>query len=272
MEFYLSFFETIDPDLLNFIEKCRSTGRLYESINTTFIALIPKVDSPQSFSDFRPISPCNCLYKIIAKIIANRIKLILSDNISSEQFSFLHNRQVHETIVTAQEALHSIKLKNLKGAILKIDLSKAFDHINWLYIRMILTHLGFPIPFIQWIICCITSVSFSAHINGSASYFFHAKRELRQGCPLSPLLFLIVMEGLSNLISFEKRARRLQGFKITNQCILTHLLFVDDVLIFLNGGIHDFNTLSNVVRLFCTATGMEINQPKSTVTFSAGSP
>lgn len=73
---------------------------------------------------------------------------------------------------TAQEALYSIKTKQLKSAILKIDLSKAFNQVSWLYLRMLLTHLGFPLPFINWIMCCITTVSFSVLINGSASNFF----------------------------------------------------------------------------------------------------
>lgn len=241
---------------------------MYEAINTTFISLIAKVDFPQYFNDFQPISLYNCLYKTIAKIIANHIKPILSDNISSEQFAFLQNRQIHEAIGTYQEALHSIKLNNLKGAILKIDLSKAFGRVRCLYIRMLLTHLGFPVSFIRWIMCCISTVSFSVLINGSASNFFHAERGLKQGFPLSSLLFMLVMEGVRRLISHENRVGRLQGLKIINQCILTHLLFIDDVLIFLDGGIHDFNTLYDVMQLLCLATGMETNRPKSTITFS----
>jgi hypothetical protein len=81
--------------------------------------------------------------------------------------------------------MHSLKSRNVKGEILKIDLSKAYDRVNWLYIQMLLTHLGFEVPFINWVMCCITSVSFAVLINGSASSFFHAERGLRQGCPLS---------------------------------------------------------------------------------------
>lgn len=149
IEFYLAFYEIIGQDLLKVVEECRPTKRLYEAINTTFIALIPKSDSPISFNDFRPISLCNCLYKIIAKILANRLRPILSCHISSEQFSFLQNRQIHEAIGRAQEALHSLKTKKLKRAILKIDLAKAFNRVSWLYIKKILARLGFLPPFID---------------------------------------------------------------------------------------------------------------------------
>lgn len=137
---------------------------------------------------------------------------------------------------------------------------------------MLLTHLGFPLPFINWIMCCITIVSFSVLINGFASNFFHAKRGLRQGCPLSRLLFLLVMEGLSRLIATAKREGRLQGLNITDQCILTHLLFVDDVLIFLNGGIWDTTVFYDILLLFSMATGMEPNRLKSTITLSTCTP
>ena len=81
----------------------------------------------------------------------------------------------------AQEGLHSIKTKHLQGAVIKIDLSKAYDKVNWLYIRLLLTHLGFHIDFIRWIMGCISLVSFAILINGAASPFFHAERGLRQG-------------------------------------------------------------------------------------------
>jgi len=144
---------------------------MYDAFNSPFIALIPKSDSPLTFNDFRPISLCNCIYKIIAKIIANYLKPILSEHISPKQFAFLNHRQIHEVVGTTKGVLHSIKIKRLKGMILKIDLAKAFYRTSWLYLRMNLTHLGFPITFIQWIMCCISNVSYSVFINGFASSF-----------------------------------------------------------------------------------------------------
>jgi hypothetical protein len=78
-------------------------------------------------NDFRPISLYNCIYKIVAKVIAKRIKKILSKSISKEQFGFLEGRQIHEAIGVAQEGIHSMKTKKIKGTMLKIDLSKAYD-------------------------------------------------------------------------------------------------------------------------------------------------
>lgn len=127
MEFYLAFYELQGNDLIKVVEECRIFGSIYNVVNTTFIALIPKSDSPSSFNDFRPISLCNCLYKIISKVIVNHLQRILSHHITPQQFAFLEHRQIHEAIGTAHEAIHSIWTKHIKGIILKIDLAKAFD-------------------------------------------------------------------------------------------------------------------------------------------------
>lgn len=137
---------------------------------------------------------------------------------------------------------------------------------------MLLTHLCFLLNFINWIMCCINKVSFSVLINGFASHYFHSERGLTQGCPISPLLFLLIMEDLSRLILEEHRLGLLQVIKITNNCILTHLLFVYDVLLFLDEGIVDLTGLHSVLTIFNIATSMEINSNKSTISSSSCSP
>ena len=227
-------------DLLLAIKDYRTQGKTYDGFNSKFIALIPKTDHPNSFKDYRPISLCNCFYKIISKIIANRIKPILSFHIAKEKFAFLHHKHIREAFGMAQEALHSIKSKNLKATILKIDLAKAFDRVNWSYLHFILIQTGFPPTFINWIMGCICHASFGILINGTASDFFHAGRGLRQGCPLPPLLFVFVMEGLSTLIKKDKTDGDIHGLHINDLLHLTRLLFIDDVLILnLDGSCQD---------------------------------
>jgi len=130
----LGFFDQIEGDILKVIEESRLNGKIHSPLNATFIALIPKVDDPHSFDDFRPISLCNCIYKIIAKVIARRLKPLLSASISKEQFRFLEGRQIHEEIGVTQEGLHSLKTTKAKGTIIKTDLSKSFYRVNWSYI------------------------------------------------------------------------------------------------------------------------------------------
>ena len=180
---------------------------------------------------FCPITLCNCLYKIIAKVISRRLKVILSCCICNEQFGFLEGRQIHEAIGVAQEGLHSLKTRKLKGAVVKIDLYKDFDWVILIYIRMLLTHLCFCYDFIKCIMACLTTVSFDVLINGYAS-LFSLRRGLRQGCPLSPLLFLLVAEGLSRFILAAKVVGSFKGILVSEVLFITHLLFVDDILIF----------------------------------------
>lgn len=176
IEFYQVFLKPWGEDLLKVIEHSRSSGNILESLTSTFIALIPKTDNPTTFDEYIPISLCNYIYNIMEKIIANRMRPILSKHISPKKFSFLQDRQIHQVVETSQEVLHSLHSKKIKGMILKVDLSKAFDRENWLYIRMILTHLGFPFDFIKWIMSCITNILFNMLINGVASPFFYSER------------------------------------------------------------------------------------------------
>eukprot|EP00253_Pinus_taeda_P009579 PITA_09579 len=256
IELFLHFFDLIGSDITEVVEESRLKGEIYRPFNSTFIALIPKKDKPETFEDFRPISLCNCIYKIIAKLIAIRLVPILSRNISMEQFGFLEGRQIHEAIGVAQEVIHSVKQKKKKGVVLKIDLSKAYDRINWLYLRMLLTHLGFNYSFISWIMGCISNVSFVVLINGAASPFFKSQRGLRQGCPLSPLLFLLVAEGLSRLIHKARRTDKIKGIEVAINLFITHLLFVDDILIFSNGSYNELKEFKNIFDLFMKSTAL----------------
>jgi hypothetical protein len=141
VEFFLHFFDLVSEDLWRWWRKPRSCGRIAGSINSTFLALIPKNNKPQQFGDYRPISLCNLVYKVISKVIANQIKPILSRALSTKQLGFLEGRQIHDAIGTAHECIHSIKKKNIKALILKLDLQKAYDCINWDFLRMVLFKL-----------------------------------------------------------------------------------------------------------------------------------
>jgi hypothetical protein len=266
IEFYVAFFDLIGADLLQVVEESRRNGRLYAPINSTFIALIPKQYEPQSFDGFWPISLCNCLYKIIAKIIERRLKPILSNTISKEQFGFLQGRQIHEATDVSKEGIHGLKTSKSQGSILKIDLSKPFDRVNWSYIRL-LTHMGFEFPFIKWIIVCLTSFSFAILINGVASPFFHSECSLRQGFPLTPLLFLLVAECLSRAINHEAHSGNFHGILIAPCHKITHLIFLDDIILFCNSRCRDVEKLDDILNMFHRATGMTINVQKSTIYF-----
>jgi hypothetical protein len=254
VEFFLHFFELVGEDLLGMVEESRRKGEVIKFLNATFLVLIPKVNKPSSFGDFRPISLCNLCYKIIAKLLANRLWPILSKGLAEEQLGFLQGRQILDVVGTTQECLHSIKKKNQKALILKLDLKKAYDLINWEFLRMILIKTGFGLSVTNWIMSCVTTISYAVLVNGEPSDFFQRGKGLRQGCPLSPLLFILVMEGLSILLKKEKEAGKLSGIKVARITNILHLLFVDDVLILSRASVAEWKVIAGLLKTFLNAS------------------
>jgi hypothetical protein len=263
VEFFLAFFYLMGNDILEMVEETRRKGRVNGALNATFLALIPKSDKPESFGGYRPIALCNLVYKIITKIIASRIKSCLSFGISKEQFGFLEGRQITDAIGVVQEALHSIKVKNIKALVLKLDLIKAYDRVDWGFLRLVLLQVGLSLEATDWILGCVTSANFVVLINGRPTSFFKSTRGLRQGCPLSPLLFLLVVEGLSRAIQEQVRDKKLEGVYVERGLRITHLMFVDDVILFGSGNITEWEVFKEVLDLFFQATGMAFSPQKS---------
>jgi hypothetical protein len=249
---------------LELVEDSRIRGKVKSSLNSTFLALIPKVNKPVTFGDYRPISLCNLCYKLIAKVIANKVKPVFSRMLSGEQLGFLKGRKILDAIGTAQECLHSIKQKKQKALILKLDLKRAYDCVNWDFLRLILIKTGFSLLSTNWIMSCVVSASFVVLINGETSSFFQSERGLRQGCPLSPLLFILVMESISLLLRKNQSEGGLSGVKVSRVVKILHLIFVDDILIMSKASLEEWMLIKSLLELFCCASGLKVNLEKST--------
>jgi hypothetical protein len=254
------------------VEETRLRGEVITSINSTFLALIPKVNKPSYFSDYRPIALCNLCYKIIEKVIAKRLKPILSRVLSDEQLGFLKGRQILDAIGTAQECLHNIKSKKLQAIILKLDLKKAYDCTNWDFLRLILLQSGFGINTTNWIMACVVSTSYATLINGEATKFFKRSKGLRQGCLLSPLLFILVMEGLSLSLKKAQNDGLITRIKVSRLIKILHLLFVDDILIMSKASSTEWEKIQEILHVFCQASGLVINIQKSILMHSGVDP
>jgi hypothetical protein len=205
------------------------------------------------------------VYKIIFKLISQRLKTILLTRISPNQFGFLNGRQIHKAIGMVQEGLQSIKSGNQKSLTLKVDLSEEFDRVSWLYLMLLLTHLGLFHAFMTWTLSCINVASFDVLVNGSTSFFFKDERGIRQGCPLYPFLFLLVVEGLIKLLKEAYVSRIIEGINLGISCNITHLLVVVDVLILCDGTRELVDYLNELLNLFNKATCMKINREKSSL-------
>ena len=155
----------------------------------------------------------------------------------------------------------------MDAVILKLDLSRAYDRVDWGLLRLILLQIGLPIEVVRWIMGCITTANFFVLVNGAPTSFFGCGRGLRQGCPLSPILFLLVIEGLSRLLTDARISGRIKGVLFNSALALTHILFVDDVIIYGMGDVEDWTEINRILKLFCCASGMQLNFDKSCFIF-----
>ena len=241
-------------------------------LNHTYIALIPKVTKPLKVIDFRPISLCNVIYKIVAKTIANRLKHILHHVISPTQSAFIPNRLISDNIIIGYKCLHKIrhsKRKNHRLVALKLDVNKAYDRVEWSFLEQIMLRMGFLRRWVDLVMNCITTVSFFVIVNGVAKGFFYPQRGLRQGCPLSPYLFIMCAEVFSNLIRHAEQKKLIHGLKFSRDLSISHLLFADDSLIFTKATVEDCKNLKKLFECYKKASGQIFNMEKSSMFFSS---
>jgi hypothetical protein len=209
-------------------------------------------------NQFRPISLCNISYKIISKILANRLKSTLHKIISLLQSAFVPKRRIQDNSIIAHELLHSFNLKRGKCGLmfLKMDMEKAFDKMEWKLILSIMQHLGFPVTWLQWIHSCISSPSFSILLNGSPFGLFSPSKGLRQGDPLSPFLFILSLELLSRLLFKEEGLGKIKGMKIArNSPTINHILFADDLLLFGKTFLLEAESIKVCLDKYCSWSG-----------------
>jgi hypothetical protein len=168
--------------------------------------------------------------------MANRLKLVLHKIILPSQNAFVQGQQILDSVLIANEMLDSRLKEGTSGVLCKLDIEKAYDHVNWEFLIYFFKRCGFSTKWCNWIWFCIFTVRFSILINGSPQGFFASSRGLRQGDPLSPLLFVIVMETLSRLMDRASSGGFLSGFQVCSSeggsLVVSYLLFANDTLIF----------------------------------------
>eukprot|EP00253_Pinus_taeda_P028693 PITA_28693 len=241
INFYKACRSIVKQEVWEVVEDSRRSGTILKSLNSTFLALIPKVEEAKTLDKFRPIALCNVIYKIISKVIASRLKTILPGIISEEQSGYVEGRQILENILLAQEMIHSLHSRKEAGMIM-----------TW----------------IKWILALIKSPIYSILVNGAPSIPFNPMRGIRQGDPLSPFLFVILMEGLSRTIAKKKAEGTIKGLQpIRSLPATTHQQFVDDTMLHGSPTVKEAVSYRDILDLFSQASGMEINFSKSTIFF-----
>ncbi|GJZ23378.1 RNA-directed DNA polymerase, eukaryota [Tanacetum coccineum] len=264
-EFFRKFWTTIGPDFCSAVQWFFEHGAFAAGCNSSFVTLIPKILNPKLVSDFRPISLIGSIYKVITKILASRLSNVISDLISNVQTAFLPNRQILDGPFIVNEIISRCKIKNKKAMIFKVDFAKAYDSIRWDYLDDVLIAFGFGRKWCSWIQASLRSGKASILVNGSPSSEFHLHRGLKQGDPLAPFLFILIMESFHLSFSRAVEAGIFNGFRIDNSLMISHLFYADDAIFIGEWSNGNLKGILNILSCFSMLSGMSINLKKSQI-------
>ena len=194
-EFYNEFIDLLGPILVKLFKQIHGSSSLTPSMKLSYITLICKNDDmPHLCKNYRPISLLNTDYKVITKVLSNRLKEFLPDLIHQDQTCSIKGRCIQDNCHYLRDLIHEINTENQKGLTLSLDQEKAFDRVDHQYLFNILNHYGFSEIFINWIKLLYNNISSAVLVNNHISEQFQITRSVRQGCPLSPLIYVLALE------------------------------------------------------------------------------
>ncbi|XP_074303248.1 uncharacterized protein LOC141637696 [Silene latifolia] len=270
---FKSSWDIIKGDFCAAVHSFFRSGHMAKQANSTLISLIPKKAIATSVLDYRLISCCTVFYKTVSKILSNRIQPILPYLIREEQAAFVKGRNIFENIMLSQSLIKGYARKILsQRCLIKVDIKKAFDSIQWEFLSQMLSSLGFPSIFSNWIMGCITNTWYSFKLNGGIAGFFPGKSGIRQGDPLSPYLFVLSMEILSRYLRVLCAKKNVSYHPKCSKLNLNHLIFADDLMIFVRGDVPSVVAVKNTLVEYALLYGLHANVDKTNIYLGGVSP
>uniref|UniRef100_A0A803QCI3 Reverse transcriptase domain-containing protein n=1 Tax=Cannabis sativa TaxID=3483 RepID=A0A803QCI3_CANSA len=239
------------------------------------IVLIPKGQNPKRPNNFRPISLCNVMYKVISKIVANRIKPILPSLICPTQAAFILGKNIQDNNVIVQEIIHSFNRKKGKEGYfaIKIDLVKAYDRLSWKFIDHVLACFGFPQKFCHWVSQCISTTTLNICLNGVQVGKIMPSCGIRQGDPLSPYLFICAAEVSSRLLEEALGKGNIQGIQLSRGGpILSHIFFAGYLILVGRANLREAQSYWSCLEKFFDWSGQKANKLKTSIFISKNTP
>ncbi|XP_042515190.1 uncharacterized protein LOC122089498 [Macadamia integrifolia] len=253
--FFQRFWDFTKEDVYSFACNFFRTGSLPLHCNDTLLCLIPKCTNPETADQYRPISLCAVVVKIVTKIMASRLKDVMEILVSTAQSAFIPGRSISDNIYTAHEVFNYINKKK-KGKqmflALKLDMKKAYDRVEWEFLEKVLLQYGFSSHWVTMVMSCLRTVTYKLLINGAVRGTVIPTRGIRQGDPLSPALFILCSQALSSVISLSQRSGLLRGIRVRNRSVpITNLLFADDCLLFSQMKLDEICHLKHCLETYC---------------------
>jgi len=234
------------------------------SLNFGVITLIPKDQEANVIQQYRPICLLNVSFKIFTKVATNRLNSIADKVVSPSLTAFMRGRNILEGIVILHETFHEMHRKKQSGVILKLDFEKAYDKVRWPFLFQTLRMKGFSPRWISWVKTFISGGSVAVNVNDDVGHFFQTRKGLRQGDPLSPLLFNIIADMLRVFINRARMDGQLEG--IVPHLVdegLSILQYADDTILFLHHDLKKARNMKLLLYAFEQASGLKINFHKS---------
>lgn len=261
-DFYKLFWKQLAPHILEMFTESFYLGILPHTLNQASISLLlKKGKDPLQCGSYRPISLLNADFKLLSKVLARRLETALPTIISLDQTGFIRNRHSFSNLRGVFNVVYNPSSSSLPEALVALDAEKAFDRVEWEYLFFILGRFGFGEKFISWVRLLYASPLASVRTNGTNSEYFRLSRSTRQGCPLSPLLFALVMEPLSIALRSNPDIRGVSRFGVELKVALN----ADDLLLVLSDIAHSIPAALSVLDAFSKISGYKLNLNKSEI-------
>ena len=262
-EFYLAFWTDIGPKLVECLNFCKNKGQLSLSQRRGMITLLEKKGRDSTkIKNWRPVALLNTDYKIFTKSLSRRLEKHIANVINPDQSGFVSGRYIGESIRFVEDIIEKFDREDKEGIILQLDFEKAFDSVEWEFMFEVLRKFNLGDEFISLVKCCYTNMFSCVSNNGFTTNWFELFRGVRQGCPLSCILFILCVEIMSNRI---RNNINIRGLNIGHSI---HKLkqFADDCTCFLRD-IESIYTLIETVQGFSLCSGLKLNADKSVIFF-----
>jgi len=264
-EFYVYFWEYINIPLINSFRYSLETGSLSMDQKRGIINLIPKKDKDTLIlNNWRPLTLLNTDYKILAKLLATRLKATLRDFISDDQTGFVPDQYIGTNINRMLNFIDYCNDNGVEGMLISIDYEKAFDSMEWDFVYKALEYYGFPNKFINWIKILYNNIESCIINNGHISQFFRPTRGVRQGCPISPYLFIV---GAEIMAAFVRNNNKIPPILITDKSSAISQ-YADDTNIITYRSRYVLDEIFHTMDMFAIVSGLKVNVKKTQVLFT----
>ena len=272
-EFFAKLWPTVGPTLTRAILEDLEAGIMHVAFTKGCIVLLRKKGDKKLLINKRPVTMLNVIYKILAKAYQLRLITVLNRYITQQQTACIPGRNIHHSTLLLSELIHFAQLSGVDHMLLKLDVLKAFDMLEWPFLLSLLERISFGPKFRGFLQATQATASSAIRINGKLSNYFANRRLVRQGCPLSPLLFIIAMDALNQMLQKSLQDGSVKGVEIPPLLKSAfHSLYADDVAIIMRADLPSLCNIQGIFQTFGRASGLYVAWEKTKAAFILDQP